>query len=70
MRHPTNNWRLRRTEHRFYAAEMVTDITHTHRRFIEMPQQCHEKVRSCMCVRGHVYVLGVSNERLVLRFFD
>jgi hypothetical protein len=43
---------------------------HTHTRFIEMPQQCHEKVRSCMCVRGHVCVLGVSNERLVLRFFD
>ena len=26
MRPPTNNWRLRRTEHRFYA-EIITDIT-------------------------------------------
>jgi hypothetical protein len=26
MRPPTNNWRQRRTEHRFYV-EIVTDIT-------------------------------------------
>jgi hypothetical protein len=26
MRPPTNNWRLRRTEHRFYE-EIITDIT-------------------------------------------
>jgi len=26
MNPPTNNWRLRRTEHRLYA-EIVTDIT-------------------------------------------